>query len=71
MYHSGTRLEGGSSSGGAGGAGGVGGLSTSGGRVLAVTGVGPSLGAALRAAYGRLDGGGVAFEGLHRRSDIG
>jgi hypothetical protein len=45
-------------------------LVTSGGRVLAVTGTGATLAAALAHAYAALDAG-VAFEGLHRRSDIG
>ena len=42
---------------------------TAGGRVLAVTGLAPTLEGAAREAYGTLDG--IRFEGMHRRSDIG
>ena len=42
---------------------------TSGGRVLAVTAVRPSLEEAIEAAYNGLDS--IAFQGMHYRSDIG
>ena len=42
---------------------------TSGGRVLAVTGIGPDLGAARTAAYERLDA--ISFPGMQVRRDIG
>ena len=44
-------------------------LRTSGGRVLAVTGLGPDLGAARDAAYATLDR--IEFHGMHVRRDIG
>jgi len=43
--------------------------STAGGRVLAVTGIGPDLGAARSAAYDRLDA--ISFPGMQVRRDIG
>ncbi len=46
-----------------------GGFVTNGGRVLGVTATAPSLREALDRAYAAADG--IAFEGLHRRSDIG
>ncbi len=42
---------------------------TSGGRVLGVTAVGPTLGAALRSAYAAADR--IHFDGMHYRRDIG
>jgi phosphoribosylamine--glycine ligase len=42
---------------------------TAGGRVLAVTGVGPDAGSARQAAYARLSR--ISFPGLHARRDIG
>lgn len=56
VYHAGTALQ-------------EGGFVTNGGRVLGVTATAPSLREALNRAYAAADG--VAFEGLHRRSDIG
>lgn len=56
VYHAGTALQ-------------EGGFVTSGGRVLGVTATAPSLREALNRAYAAADG--IAFEGLHRRSDIG
>ncbi len=47
---------------------GVGGLQSAGGRVLGVTGVGPTLGAASRRAYAGVEL--VAWPGCHYRSDI-
>ena len=44
-------------------------IRTSGGRVLAVTGLGPDLGAARDAAYATLDR--IDFDGKHVRTDIG
>ena len=57
VFHAGTRLEEG------------GGVVTSGGRVLAVTGLGPDLEAALERAYAGINE--IRFEGLHFRGDIG
>ena len=57
VYHAGTALAG------------DGALVTAGGRVLGVTAMADDLPAALAAAYKAADG--IAFEGLHRRADIG
>ena len=57
VFHAGTRLEE------------DGGVVTSGGRVLAVTGLGPDLSTALQRAYGGINE--IRFEGLHFRGDIG
>lgn len=59
VYHAGTALESDAMSSAA---------VTSGGRVLAVTGTGPSLSAAVKAAYKGV--GCVSFPGMHHRSDI-
>ena len=57
VFHAGTRLDA------------EGRLLTDGGRVLAVTGVGDDLPAALSRAYGGIER--IHFEGLHYRRDIG
>ena len=44
-------------------------LVTSGGRVLAVTGMGQNLKAAIERTYRAVDG--IKFEGMHYRKDIG
>ena len=56
VYHAGTMLDGDT-------------LVTSGGRVLAVTGVGDTIEIAVKRAYAGMDL--VAFEGMHYRTDIG
>ena len=80
-YPKGARIDGLESAAGDGAAGGArvyhagtalsksGHVVTSGGRVLAVTGVGGSLRAALDVAYGGVKA--IAFDGAHYRSDIG
>jgi phosphoribosylamine--glycine ligase len=57
VFHAGTRRDG------------RGGLLTDGGRVLAVTGLGSSLGQARDSSYKRLRG--IQFDGMHYRRDIG
>ena len=57
VFHAGTKLEEG------------GGTVTSGGRVLAVTGLGPNLDAALKRAYTGINE--IQFPGIHFRGDIG
>ena len=56
VFHSGTKKDGDS-------------LVTSGGRVLAVTGMGQNLKAAIERTYQAVDG--IKFEGMHYRKDIG
>ena len=56
VFHSGTKKDGDS-------------LVTSGGRVLAVTGMGQNLKAAIERTYKAIDG--IKFEGMHYRKDIG
>ena len=62
VYHAGTKVVDGD-------------VVTSGGRVIAVTGRGATLRGALRKAYSAMDSGdgsgGVGFEGMHFRRDIG
>ena len=58
VFHAGTRFA----------PDGSGAVETAGGRVLAVTGLGPDVAAARAAAYRAADL--ISFEGLHRRSDI-
>ena len=67
VFHAGTKL---SSVGGSDGSGGVDSerVETSGGRVLAVTGVGPDLRAAVASAYSGVAK--ISFDGMHRRTDI-
>jgi phosphoribosylamine--glycine ligase len=55
VFHAGTRFEGNE-------------VVTAGGRVLAVTGLGPSVEVAREVAYNAADH--ISFDGLHRRSDI-
>lgn len=57
MFHAGTQASADTSS-----------AVTSGGRVVAVTGLGPSLSDAVRAAYRGV--GCIRFEGMHCRTDI-
>jgi len=56
VFHAGTKVDGDT-------------IVTSGGRVLAVTGTGPTLEGALSRAYAGLDE--ISFEGMHARRDIG
>ncbi len=56
VFHAGTKLEGD-------------GVITAGGRVLGVTGIGPSLGEATRSAYDAADK--ISWEGMRMRRDIG
>jgi phosphoribosylamine--glycine ligase len=61
VFHAGTRVEA--------APGGGRRVVTSGGRVLAVAGLGPDLGAAVRRAYEGVAR--ISFEGMHHRRDIG
>jgi phosphoribosylamine--glycine ligase len=56
VFHAGTKLEGDD-------------VITAGGRVLGVTGIGPSLGEATRSAYDAADL--ISWEGMRMRRDIG